>query len=150
MLSKSVARSKRPSRRVEKELAPVFKAGIRLSKSRSRFAADRYLQEVYRLYNDWKRKRLAEWYSRRIARLAGTSVHHDMHPIRPIIDATCRYADRKRISRWVRALQFAELENVRSDRLRRFFRHNGGIAGCARKAAIIEPKRKTQQRNDWL
>src|SRR5215213_232391 len=98
-------RRKRQGRQMQAALAPVIKADRRAAKSRSRYAAERYLREVFRLYETWKRRGFAKRYSSRAARLAGFS-WSNMHPLRRIIDATTQEPDRKKRSRWARALQF--------------------------------------------
>ena len=57
------------------------------------------------------------------------------HPIRMLINATSRVKDPKVRSRWARALQYANSLDADFTELKRLFRDNGGIAGCARLAA---------------
>ena len=137
---------KRKRCRIKAEIAPVLRAELVARKSRKRDAAELYLKEVLRLYENWKDVGLAKRYSRRALDLVDLPVR-DVHPIRRIIDSTSTEPDRKKRSRWGRALQYALMEKAQGDKLGEFFRENGGIAGCARKVARVQPRR--QRRDDW-
>src|SRR5215213_2805136 len=112
-------RRKRQGRQMQAALAPVIKADRKAAKSRSRYAAERYLREVLRLYEIWKRRGFAKRYSTRAARYAAVSVGANMHPLRRIIEATTQEPDRKKRSRWTRALQFAVMQKSDSTSLRK-------------------------------
>jgi hypothetical protein len=127
-------------RRLERELKPLCKAERRATQSKSRYAPEIYLREVLRLYECWSRIGLATRYSRRALKLAALPIR-DVHPVRRLIDCTSTEPDRKRRSRWGRALQYAIQQKIESKRLRKFLRKNGGIAGCAHKAAAAQPRR---------
>src|SRR3954451_18626682 len=91
-------------RRLERELKPLCKADRRATQSKSRYAPEIYLREVLRLYESWSRVGLAKRYSRRALKLAALPIR-DVHPVRRLIDCTSTEPDRKRRSRWGRALQ---------------------------------------------
>ena len=102
----------------------------------------KYLPMVFELYATWKRVGDARAAAKRLARLVGSSVQHDRHPIRTIIDATST-ADRKSKSRWTQALRFAWRERDKWKNLTQCLRANGGVAGCADKWADLQAETRT-------
>jgi hypothetical protein len=81
----------------------------------------RYLIGVFDLYASWKHVGSGYPVARRMARLAGSSVNHGLHPIRAIIDVTSS-ADRRSKSRWTQALRFVWRERSRLKDLERCLR----------------------------
>ncbi|MCX7310297.1 MAG: hypothetical protein NTV56_00870 [Alphaproteobacteria bacterium] len=102
----------------------------------------RYLTTVFNFYSEWKNVGDARSVANRIARLAGSSVQPDRHPIRTIIDATSS-ADRKSKSRWTQALRYAWRQRSKWQDLTMCLQANGGIAGCADKWADIQAEKRT-------
>ena len=148
-MSKKTKSSQKQGNRIHADLRAVVKAEHKLSRSRRRFAANRYLREVLRIYRKWERRGVEKQYGRELARTAGITSRSHAHPIKLIIDATSSDCDPKKKSRWGRALQFIALRKIPSKGLDDAFRKNGGIAGCARQSAITHPKRRHSSRYDW-
>jgi hypothetical protein len=121
-------------------LASISRAAARHLKSGRRFAARKYLRAVYQLYVAWGRH---PGVMKKIRKEPGTRrlLTPGADPIAVILEFTAVGTDMKQRSRWTRALQAAETENVPPHRLRRFFEANGGISGCAALAARRQPKR---------
>lgn len=117
-------------------LTLLTKLDRRWRKTGSKRALYRYLSTAFNLYAALRRADDIRTVANRIARLAGSSVQHDRHLIRTIIDATSS-ADRKSKSRWTQALRFAWRERSKSPGLIRCLRANGGVAGCADKWADL-------------
>ena len=122
----------------------LTKLGRRWRKTGRKRALYRYLTTVFNLYAGWKRDGDARSVANRVARLAGSSVHHDRHPIRTIIDATST-ADRKSKSRWTQALRFVWRERSQWKGLTDCLRASGGVAGCADKWATLQAENRTPQ-----
>jgi hypothetical protein len=87
--------------------------------------------------------------SRRIARKATAnceisklSIHTKSHPLRILIEASAGPEDARQKSRWTQALKYAFGWHQPAERLKWFFQTNGGIAGTARKSAILNAQRK--------
>ena len=113
-----------------------------------RFDCYNYLHAVYETYRLWKRQSVATNTARRLAHALHIPLRAGVSPIRILIEATYADADPKKKSRWVRALQHAYTEHIVADKLTAFIKSNGGIAGCAARAAQDDPKKWTD-RNDW-
>jgi hypothetical protein len=112
----------------------------------SKFWMDRYLRTVYRLYLRWSRRGLAESKTNQIAAVRNIRLNKRIHPIAILLAATCHIAEKKLLSRWTRALQFAVFREIGPDDLQAFIRANGGLSGCARMMAKFEPKRRRNRR----
>jgi hypothetical protein len=132
----------------ELELDAVRKLANEINRGSDRFAFYEYLTAVYRLIRLWRRSGLDKVTVRRIARRLRLRRRKGTSPIRVIIDATFASADPKQKSRWVRALEFAAEEKTPAKELCELFRSKGGVAGCARAVARLDPKR-TPTRDDW-
>jgi hypothetical protein len=130
--------------RIKTAITRVEKAETRSAKSRKRFAHYRYLRAVYRVYCELEDKRLLRLLRRYLIRNYRIR-DEDAHAIRMIIDATTSRQEKRKRSRWTRALECAWNEEVSPDELLLFFRRNKGIAGCARLAARGLPKRRGQR-----
>lgn len=76
-----------------------------------------------------------------------------MSSIRVLIEAVVPDADSKQKSRWVRALEYINSQNVPAKRMRQFARRHDGLAGCARLAVEVKRKRRRPRRDclegDW-
>ena len=118
------------------------------SRPLGRFDIYGFLQAVYETYRLWKRQSAATRTARKIARALRIPLRAGVSPIRVLIEATYADADPKQKSRWVRALQHAHDEHTAPEKLISFIRCNGGIAGCAARAAQDDPKKRTD-RDDW-
>lgn len=126
-------------------LAPIR---MRATASNSRFACYSYLEAVYRQYRSWSKDCGAKRGSRVLSQRHGLKPHRKVHPIRVLITLTHPSLDPKMASRWTRALEYAALADVPPSKLVRFFRRNGGIAGCAVEAARRRPRRTIEQ-DSW-
>ena len=120
----------------------LTKLARRWRKSHRKRALYKFLATVWALYAGWKRAGIEWTAANRIARLVGSSVQHDRHPVRIIIDATTT-ADRRAKSRWCRDLRFAWRERSRWKDLTECLRANGGVAGCAEKFADMQAEMRT-------
>jgi hypothetical protein len=132
----------------ELQLKAIRKLANRVHRGSCRFAFYEYLTAVYRLNRLWRRSSQDRVTARRVARQLGLHRRKGSSPLRVIVDATNAAAGSKQKSRWVRALEFAAKENTPSAGLSDLFRSKGGVAGCARQAARLAPK-KTITRDDW-
>jgi hypothetical protein len=70
------------------------------------------------------------------------SIQRKSHPIRILIEASAGREDARQKSRWSHALKYAFGWLQLPERLEWFFSVNGGIAGSARKSAILNAQRK--------
>ena len=107
-----------------------------------RFGLYRYLRDVYELYLDLRSRRIARKATRRIAKISKLSLQRKSHPIRVLIEASAGPEDARQKSRWTQALKYAFGWHQPAERLKWFFQTNGGIAGTARKSAILNAQRK--------
>lgn len=121
-------------RKLRVVIAQLKKQERKCMRSRRRLAIYKYLIRVYGLYEKLRTNH-AERAAKKIVSLFGLRVRDDAHPIRIIIDASSG-ADLKTKSLWVRALRFAWTDDQRRPDLSDFLDENGGIAGCAHKAAV--------------
>lgn len=124
-------------------LLPARNAYQDLQSRRTRCAIDTYLKRVYSAYVETERHRLAKNLTSFALSENRVSLRKATHPIRVIIETTSDESDNRVKSRWCRALEYAHHHETPPTRLRKFFRRNGGIAGCARCAAEELPKRET-------
>ena len=138
-----IANSAGPSiEALQAAITMLTKLDRRWRKTGRKRALYKYLEMVFNLYVTWKRAGDIQTVAKRIARLAGSSVQHDLHPIRTIIDATSS-TDRRSKSRWCRALKFAWRKRSEWKDLERCLRANGGIAGCAQKFGDLQVETRT-------
>ena len=100
-----------------------------------------YLRIIYSIYREWRHQKNAKQSARRLAEAGHISLRKGTSPIRVLIDATLPGADLKQKSRWVRALEYASSEGVPTAQFCKFVRTHGGLAGCARLAAMTYEKR---------
>src|SRR5450759_5252212 len=107
-----------------------------------RFGLYRYLRDVYELYLELRLKRNAKKSTRRIAKICKLSTQRKSHPIRILIEASAGPEDARQKSRWTQALKYAYGWRQSAEKLKWFFKVNGGIAGSARKSAILNAQRK--------
>ncbi len=120
----------------------------KLRRRSGRFELYDLLEAVYRVYIDWKRRKIAKRSARTLADEMNIVRRKGMSPIRVLVEATLPSADLKQKSRWVRALEYVYSENVPPCRLRKFIRTHGGVAGCACLAASVGRKRR-RPGGDW-
>jgi hypothetical protein len=130
------------------ELQPVFAVVSTLSRDNGRFAFHAYLTAVYRVVWHWSRKRIRKRQTKRLAYIAKTDTRPNAHSFRVVIQATYPSLEAKMASRWTRALEFALSEQAPVSELTKYFRKSGGVATCARRAALELPKRDTY-RKSW-
>jgi hypothetical protein len=123
-----------------KKSAAKHRGDIRPGKRR--FGLYRYLRDIYELYLDLRSRRIARKATRRIAKLYKLSIQRKSHPIRILIEASAGPEDARQKSRWSQALKYAYGWRQSAERLEWFFKVNGGIAGTARKSAILNAQRK--------
>jgi hypothetical protein len=129
-------------------LSPAKQAAARLKRSDGRFAIYDLLKEVYRIYVEWKRQKIAKISARTLAKELRIVQRKGTSPIRTLIEAAIPTADSKQKSRWVRALQYAAFENIPTNRLENFIQAHGGLAGCARWSARVDRKPRRPE-GDW-
>jgi hypothetical protein len=127
------------------DIQAVFDAAQAAKRGESRFSFYDYLAAVYVAYRRWKRLGISKKTARQIASTFRVPSRDGVSAIRIIIEATLPEAGAKQHSRWVRALQFASVNDIPSERLLDFFRSNGGVAGCASLAAERRKKRRKQK-----
>lgn len=120
----------------------VRKAADKAARSERRFADYRYLRSVLRAYIYFEDNDLLPSMVEIAPSVLITPVRANWHPLRVIVDASCKTPDLKKRSRWTRALSYAVFEQISPKGLARFFRANGGIAGCADLASKISPRPK--------
>jgi hypothetical protein len=96
----------------------------------TRFRDYAYLGAVFNLYVFVRSNKCKKVAMSIMADDLELTITPDTHLIRALIDATCK-VDPKTRSRWTRALRYAWKQRRHWDRLPRFLRRNGGIAGCA-------------------
>jgi hypothetical protein len=101
-----------------------------------------YLTIIYSIYGEWRQQRRTKRSARVLAEAANIPLRKGMSPIRILIDATLPDAHFKQKSRWVRALEYANSERVPTAQFGKFVRAHGGLAGCARLAAMTNEKRR--------
>ena len=133
---------------VTQQLVSIRSAVPGRTKPSGRFDCYIYLHAVYATYRVWKRQSVATKLARKLALALQIPSRAGVNPIRILIEATYADADPKQKSRWVRALQHAHAQHTTVDKLTAFIKANGGIAGCAARAAQDDPKKSTD-RNDW-
>jgi hypothetical protein len=126
--------------RTLKQSAAKHRADIRPGKRR--FGVYRYLRDIYELYLDLRSRRIAKKATRRIAEISKLSIKRKSHPLRILIEASAGPEDARQKSRWTQALKYADGWRQSAERLEWFFQTNGGIAGTARKSAILNAQRK--------
>lgn len=100
-----------------------------------------YLTIIYSIYSEWRHQKRAKRSARVLAEAKKILLRKGTSPIRVLIDATLPGANFKQKSRWVRALEYANSERVPTAQFRKFVCANGGLAGCARLAAMTNEKR---------
>jgi len=144
--------SNRTPRRSSSPLAatiqPAKEAAARLKRRVGRFEIYDFLEAIYRVYIDWKHRKIAKRSARALADEMNIVRRKGMSPIRILIEVTLSDTDLKQKSRWVRALEYVYSEDVSSSQFRKFVRLHGGVAGCARLAVNVSRKRK-RPGGDW-
>lgn len=151
-MRKAMAFEIRATQRASIELAeaiqPAKEAAARLSKRVGRFEMYSFLKSIYRVYMQWKDRRVAIRSARTLADKMNIVRRKGMSPMRVLIEATFPGADLRQKSRWVRALEYLASEDVPAQEFKRFIRAHGGLAGCARLAAEVNRKRR-RPGGDW-
>lgn len=141
----------KPGSRIDRifpELKPVFAAAKDLKRENGRYAFHTYLTEVYRVGWHWSRRKIRKQRTKDLAYVADVEVRRGTHSFRAIIDATYPSLQAKMASRWTRALEFALAEQAPVSKLQDYLQAKGGVAKCARKAALMLPKR-TYRNPTW-
>jgi hypothetical protein len=129
------------------ELQPVLDAVTKLNRDNGRYAFQDYLTEVYRVGWHWSRLKIRKRRTKGLANLAETDTRDNAHAFRVIIEATYPSLKAKMASRWTRALELALSERVPVPELTKYFKTSGGVATCARRAALAIPKREMYRQN---
>jgi hypothetical protein len=147
-----------PPQPISRNIAEAVRVARRAATGRpgrptGRFELYELLETVYRLYTDWKCRKMAKRSARALADEFGIVRRKGMSPIRVLIEALQPDTDFKQKSRWVRALEYVYSENVSPSRFSKFVRCHGGLAGCARLAVQVKRKRRRPRRDcvegDW-
>lgn len=151
-MHEAIASDIRTTRRASIELAntiqPAKEAAARLSKRVGRFEVYSFLKSIYRVYMQWKDRKVARRSARLMAYELSITRRKGASPIRILIESRLPGADLRQKSRWVRALEYLASEDVPAREFKRFIRANGGLAGCARLAAEVNRKRR-RLGGDW-
>src|SRR3979411_1573877 len=105
---------------------PIKDAAARIGVRSGRFGLYDFLEAIYRVYIDWRRRKTAKRSDRAMASKLALVTRKGMIPIRVLIEATLPDADFKQKSRWVRALEYVHSEDVSPLRFRRFIGGGGG------------------------
>jgi hypothetical protein len=146
-------RASRLSPELAADIHPAKEAAARLRTHVGRFELYIVLEAIYRVYADWKGRKVANRSARTLANELNIAWRKGMSPIRTLIEAVKPDADFKQKSRWVRALEYIYAEGVPAGRFHKFVGHNGGLAGCARLAVRVKRKRRRPHRDcpegDW-
>lgn len=128
-------------RKIVARVEKVREAANKATKSKRRFADYRYLRSVLRAYIYFEDDDLLPSMVEIAPSVLITPVRANWHPLRVIIDASCKTPDLKKRSRWTRALEYAVAEKIDAKDLGRFFRAHNGVAGCADLASKIDRRR---------
>jgi hypothetical protein len=143
-------RPRRPrSRDLAATIQPMKEAAARLKQRVGRFEIYEFLEAVYTIYSEWRRRKVARRSARMLADRLDIVRRKGVSPIRILIDATLPGAHFKQKSRWVRALEYVYSENVSPSKFRNFVRNRGGLAGCAGLAVNVSRKRR-RPGGDWI
>jgi hypothetical protein len=129
-------------------IQPARQAAARLKQPVGRFDLYDLLEAIYRIYVDWKKRKVAKRSTRLITDGLAIERRKGMTPIRVLIEATIPRANFKQKSRWVRAIEYIYSEDVSPSKFSKFVRSRGGIAGCARLAVDVSRKRR-RPGGDW-
>lgn len=119
-------------------IASLRRCYRRSSASSRRFAFYRYLARIYQVYRRLRRRGIARRTGREVAKAFKTGSAANAHPLRVLVDATST-ADRKTKWRWTQGLRFVWRERHAWGHFDTFMRRHGGIAGCAREFAAMQP-----------
>jgi hypothetical protein len=134
-------------------IQPAKEAAAGLKRRAARFESYGFLEAIYRIYIDWKCRKIAKRSARALANELNIVWRKSMSPIRVLIEAVLPDADFKQKSRWVRALEYLAEAEIPAKQFQRFVRVHGGLAGCARLAAKHNRKRQRSRLNwdegDW-
>lgn len=141
-----------PNRHMPPDLAasiqPARLAAARLKQPVGRFDLYDLLEAIYRVYVDWKKRKVAKRSTRLLIDELAIERRKGMTPIRVLIEATIPRANFKQKSRWVRAIEYIYSEDVSPPKFSKFIRSRGGVAGCARLAVGVNRKRR-RPGGDW-
>ena len=111
---------------------------------KKRFAFYEYLYQVYAMHAHWRAQARVREIKRHIADLVQVRLRPTQHMVKLLIDASCT-ADHKTRSRWGQALKYIWRRRKRKTVSRLDFQDflhcNGGVVGCAAKAAVPKMKR---------
>jgi hypothetical protein len=130
------------------DIRPAKEAAAQLRQHAGRFESYYFLEAIYRVYMDWKRRKIAKRSARALADEMNIVRRKGMSPIRILVEAALSGADLKQKSRWVRALEYVSSKQVSPKHFRTFVSRNGGLAGCASLAAERNRKRR-RPGGDW-
>jgi hypothetical protein len=130
-------------------IQPVRKAATALKRRVGRFEIYNFLEVIYRVYFDWKQRKIAKRSARLLADELSIAPRKGTSPIRVLIEASLPGVDPRQKSRWVRALEYIYAEGVPPPRFRKFVRARGGVAGCARLAVNVNRKRRRPGGDSW-
>ena len=101
-------------------IQPAIEVAARLKQRVGRFEIYDFLKAIYRVYIDWKRRKIVKRSARTLAEEMNIARRTGMSPIRVLVEATLPSADPKQKSRWVRALEYVNSETVSPSRFRHF------------------------------
>jgi len=126
------------TKKIVARIKRVQRAAEKAARRKQRFADYRYLRSVLRAYSYFDDHDLLSHLMEIAPSVLMTPVRADWHPLRVIIEASCKQPDLRMRSRWTRALEYAVAEKIDPDHLVRFIRAHNGIAGCADLASKIK------------
>ena len=84
-----------------------------------------------------------------VAALYEIGIRKNTKPIRVIIDASSEEKDRRKKSKWYRAVAYAAEKQVPESRFIAFLNKKGGVAGCVAKIAALEKERAKDKTARW-
>jgi hypothetical protein len=117
------------------DIRGLERAWNRYRKSRKRSAVYGFLTYVFDLVLWWEAENLARWSFLHLAACEGFEFDNRADPFVKVIRmvAKPRKLDRKRLSKWSLALNYARHFKRQDQSLRDFVRDNGGINACSRR-----------------
>jgi hypothetical protein len=135
---------------LEAEVLRTFETICR--KQRGRYWFKPYLEAIFLLAVDLKRRRILKKMTRRLAKKRGLRFDRRTDLVKVLIDGSS-HADYKTRSRWSRALQYAL--DYRdgwgpAKSLSPLFDRFGGVSGCASKIAKPRPRQKSKKEREGL
>jgi hypothetical protein len=126
------------ARKAKRRLRRLFEHASRNAKGRARLCrADEYeiLRCAYRAVRAWRSDGIQEEIECELRAGAAVAISRRSNPFVVLIRCALPRLDNKRASKWAAALEYADRQEIRSNRFSAFLHNNGGIEGAARARA---------------